>query len=156
MTFILGHHIYLVRYQSNLYIDSLIPKIYVHIFFDSKMINYSYVTGFKGKTKLLYSHDERNLYALKSSSNGINPLQYECYHNSNKENHPRCPVYCTVVGNIVRRNTERHCHPDHMVKYNDLISLNGMRNTCILLKEHCPSSGHRISLYDIFLQEIAK
>lgn len=120
------------------------------------MANYSYVVGFKGTSKLLYSHDEKNLYTLKSGTNNIASLQYECYHNVKKENYPRCQVYCTVLPNMVRRNNERHCHPDHMVKYNDLMSLISMRNTCTLLKEHCPSSAHRISLYDIFLDVIAK
>lgn len=118
------------------------------------MTNYSYVVGFKGKSELLYSHDENNLYALKS--NNELRMQYECYHNSNKENSPRCPVYCTVERNMVRRNNERHCHRDHNVIYKDLLSLNAMRNTCTLLNEHCPSSAHRIPLYDIFLQEISK
>lgn len=115
-------------------------------------MDYSYVIGHNGRSKLLYSHGEKNLYSLKSGMK----MQYECYHNTSKQNITRCPVYCKVEGNTVRRNNEQHFHPDHHVKYNDLVSLNAMRSTCKLLKEHCPSAAHRIPLYDIFLHEISK
>lgn len=119
------------------------------------MDNYSYVVGFKGKSTLLYLHDDKNLFVRKS--NAGNNIQYECYHNvTNNENYRRCSVYCTVKEDVVKRNFERHCHTDHSIKYKDLVSLNAMRQTCTFLKEHCPSSAHRIPLYDIFLNEISK
>lgn len=118
------------------------------------MAFYSYIVGFKGKSSLLYLHNERNLFVQKSVRNNIK--QYECYENKIKGGSRRCPVYCSVNGDVVTRNTERHRHTDHSIKFNDLQSLNAMRKTCVFLKEHCPSSAYRIPLYDIFLQEISK
>lgn len=118
------------------------------------MAYYSYIVGFKGKSSLLYLHDERNLFLQKSEKNDVK--QYECYQNKIKEGGRRCLVYCSVERDVVTRNNERHCHADHSIKYKDLLSLNTMRKTCTFLKEHCPSSVYRIPLYDIFLQEISK
>lgn len=118
------------------------------------MAYYSYIVGFKGRGYLLYSHNEKNLFVKKSEENNME--RYECYQNVIAGSDRRCPVYCMVEGDKITRNDGKHCHADHNVKYKDLVSLNAMRKTCVFLKENLPSSAFRISLYDIFLQEISK
>lgn len=121
------------------------------------MTNHSFIKGFSGKGFPLYLHDEKHLFVKKSEQNGRQ--YYQCYHVLRKEqsDFKPCPVYCVVKDGECHKNDAVHSHQeDHKIQYRDMQSLNAMKETCRWLRIHCPSSAHKISLYDIFMLEISK
>lgn len=124
--------------------------------FARNMDVHSIVRGFKGGD-LLYLHNE-NILFLKHSTRGLN-VYFKCYHvlQRDQPNYIHCPVMCTLIDGVCHRNNAEHSHStNHRVEYNDLQSLNAMKETCRWLREHCPSSANKIPLHDIFMLEISK
>lgn len=118
---------------------------------------YSFIKGFNGKGSLLYLHDEKNLFVRKVKRDAYE--YYECYHNLQKYEYgfEHCPVSCSIQQGELRRNEAEHSHQgNHKVYFRDLQSLNAMKETCYWLRDHCPSSAHKIPSYDIFMLEISK
>lgn len=131
--------------------------IFIHRSVENITMSYSFIAGFSGRSSLLYLHDERHLFVKKVTRDQYE--FYECYHNMQKNQlgFVHCSASCSILRGEIRRNGTAHSHPmDHKVDFRDLQSLNAMKETCNWLREHCPSSAHKIPSYDIFMLEIAK
>lgn len=140
-------------------IDLSLIFFYISILYFSSpnMAKHSFIKGSSGKGLLLYLHDEKNLFIKKFDRNHSH--YYECYHvlQRNQLDYKPCPVNCVVKEGECRRNESTHSHPtNHKILYRDMQSVNAMKETCHWLRTHCPSSAHKIPLYDIFMLEISK
>lgn len=121
-------------------------------------MDYVLIQGFQSGT-LFYVPSEKHLYVRKSSRN--DNVYLACYDTiiskNEKNNNVSCSARCHVKQNIcVRTDTPHSVHDDHEIIYNDLISLNAMKNSCRLLAENFPISAKKIPIKEIFLMEMSK
>lgn len=118
-------------------------------------MEYCFTKGFKGGD-LLYLQDEKNLFVRKKVENGEET--YICYQSvlakRNKE-----VANCTAR---VKLNGDKECtrnkisHTTHEILFRDFESLNVIRKNCRMLRRIIPITSHKISVKEIFLQEMAK
>lgn len=125
------------------------------------------VVGFNGGT-LYYAPGEKHFYVREKSCDSGNvylichdQMEYKNEMRKSEKNRKKevksCPSRCcfnSITGEI--RLTENHTHKDHEVMYNDLISLNAMKDKCKFIAENFPLSAHKVSIKEIFLMEMVK
>lgn len=131
-------------------------------------MEFSYIQGFHGGM-LLYLHEEKHLFVKSHDRNG--QVEFICYEETlSKEKYKndevatqgqqkktKCTAKSFVRDNHCRRNKIQHqVHPDHELVYQDLQTLNAVKEKCKLLAEWCPLSSHKISSKEIFLVELSK
>lgn len=108
-----------------------------------------------------YASDEELLYVRKNEYNGKYFLVCHDTVMNKKDknkNEKKCPGRChynSITGECVI--TTKHNHSTkHKIEYNDLVSLNAMKDMCRYLAANLPGSAHKISVKEIFLMEMAK
>lgn len=119
-------------------------------------MDYVFIQGFQSGT-LLYVPSEKHLYLRKSSRNGI--AYFVCYDTvitKKEKSKATCFARCHIKEKTCTRNAAPHTHHDHEIIYNDLVSLNAMKNSCRLLAEKFPLSAKKIPIKEIFLMEMSK
>lgn len=121
-------------------------------------MDYVLIQGFQSGA-LYYVPSEKHLYVRKSSRNGN--VYLACYNTiiskNEKNNNESCSARCHVkLNTCVRTGTPHTKHVDHEIIYNDLVSLNAMKNTCRLLAENFPISAKKISIKEIYLMEMSR
>lgn len=121
-------------------------------------MNYCYVIGLSGKNELLYIDKEKCLYMEHSQKNG--KKYFQCYQGRLKSSldYVPCPARCNVDQStkIYTRTNGIHNHKNHELEFNDLKSLNAMKDKCRWLADSVPLYAYKISVKEIFLEEMAK
>lgn len=125
-------------------------------------MKHCFIEGYKGGN-LLYLEDEKHLFVRKSGDNGEEV--FICYQsilakgNKNKQStQPNCTARVKLDANkICTRNKIAHTnHENHEIYYRDLKTLNAVKKNCRILREIIPITAHKVSVKEIFLQEMAK
>lgn len=125
-------------------------------------MEYCFIDGYKGG-KLLYLKDEKHLFVRKSGKNGEDVfICYQTILAKGNENKQSTETTCTArvkldVNKVCTRNkiahTEHECHEIH---FRDLETLKAVKDKCRLLQSIIPITAHKVSMKEIFLQEMAK
>lgn len=127
-------------------------------------MNFVPIKGFRGGN-LSYVREEKNLYLPKTKTK-TGQSYLVCYDTILMKNEKRenpnfkdCPARCVVdeATGLLRCTVSHHReHGNHESIFNDLISLNGMKDRCRYLAAQYPFSARKIPVKDIFLAEMAK
>lgn len=128
----------------------------------AKMAKYTFIEGYKFGN-LLYLEEEKHLFVRKSGDNG--EQIFICYQSilakSNKKKEaaqPNCTARVKLTANgICTRNKIGHTnHENHEIHFHDLEILNAVKENCRTLQNIIPITAHKVSVKEVFLQEIAK
>lgn len=123
-------------------------------------MEYCFTKGFKGGN-LLYLREEKHLFVRKSGENGEET--FICYQSvlsksSKNLSQPNCTARVKLNGEkICSRNKIAHTnHENHEILFRDFQTLNTVRKNCKTLQKIIPITAHKISVKEVFLQEMAK
>lgn len=120
-------------------------------------MDYIKVNGFNGG-KLYYLPKEKHLFLRKTSKNEKTYLI--CYDTiMAKKSANACSARCRLdesTGECLRTVTNHCNHESHEIIFQDLVSLNAMKDQCRYLAEKFPFSAHLIPISEIFLIEMSK
>lgn len=123
-------------------------------------LNYQYTTGFSERQhQLLYLEGEKHLFCRKDYSKDRSKIYYSCYDNLNENKTAKCKARCSinVQTKECTRNGAQHTGHDHQdVTYRDMVSWNSMKDHAKYLATNFPMSAQKISIKEIFLNEMAK
>lgn len=145
----------MISFQS---IDLFIKGILLPNIFYRKM-DFCHIPGYHGG-QLLYLKDEKHLFLRKESKNG--KTYWVCYDTIKSANGGKsgpCRARCIMddsTKTCERNKTPHTSHENHEINFNDLQSLNSMKDHCRYLARNFPYSAHKIPIKDIFLAEMVK
>lgn len=125
-------------------------------------MEYSFLRGKRdGKNELLYVHSEKMLYVLKDIKRG--KKIFICYETilkkkSIKKGEHICTSRVTIDlnGKCTKNRIDHTSHENHEEIMRDCNSLNTIKSKCKRLQKEYPVSSHKITVKDIFLDEMAK
>lgn len=124
-------------------------------------MEYTVIGGFRTNSTLIYVHKEKCLFLKKNERNSNRT--YICYQavlskrQLRDEDHTKCTA-CVVIGKngeCFRNKIQHTSHRNHRSIYADLCSIENMKNKCDFIKNNLPISGSKISVKEIFCEEIA-
>lgn len=123
-------------------------------------MEYCIIRGYRGESKLVYVPKEKYLYLKKNERSGNRT--YICYQKvllareRKYEDHTKCNAVVIIdkQGNCWKGKSHHTSHQNHRSIYNDLISLNSMKDTCQFLHDKAPASAHKIPLTEIIATEL--
>lgn len=121
--------------------------------------DYVYLKGSRDDYNLLYVFSDKCLYIKKVVRENQN-VEWICYQSvlvkKDKNNQLKCTARAIIKpdGTLTRNKVSHSKHSDHSCIYEDMISLNNMREKCDYVKQNFDSVAHKVSALDIFLQEM--
>lgn len=126
-------------------------------------MNYIAIKGFRGGN-LFYIREKKRLFLRKSTKLGQTYLV--CYDTVLTKNYKKknpsfeaCPSRCVLnesTGLLRYTESSHREHDDHECIFNDLVSLNAMKDRCRYLAVNYPYSARRIPVKEIYLAEMSK
>lgn len=129
--------------------------------FQMMEIAFKLIRGHRLDGCLLWATEEKHLYSKKCGRGGS--VEYECYQTTlrkrknTKREHKACTSGVVLKnGKCFPKKKGHTSHENHQKIFEDLQTLNKVKEVCIIMKENCEDLCISVPARNIFTRELSK